>query len=161
VKKKFFLWGLVLLFSFSTASYAHDFDTLKKVYTNVANKIISLSKGDSTDGAQFAALSKRLIKLAVPIMKFKVKQMPECGKMLNFVMSNRVSMQNLTHPQIEDKFHEGTSLPKGFPAKCLDSKELIVHPATVVILSRGTIDKKSKESMHDEIEEVLEHLGEL
>jgi len=66
-------------------------------------------------------------------------------------------MQTISLPQIERDYHDGEALPKSAD-HCYNAKELVVHPATVVILAKKKISSKTREQMLAEIDEVIAHL---
>ena len=71
-------------------------------------------------------------------------------------------MQSLSLAEIESKWHEGEALPEDADTVCMEAKELVVHPSTVVILSKDNFTSaKNKEQMSDELNEVIEHMSEL
>ena len=99
-----------------------------------------------------------LIKKAGPILTAFTGKYPQCEVLLNSVVKSAPAMQNLTLDQIEKQYHEGSALPKADDI-CFEAKELIVHPATVVIISKQKkLVKTDRIQIHDEIAEVLGHL---
>ena len=71
-------------------------------------------------------------------------------------------MLTISVDEIERDYHADGKLPPVKDAACYHAKDLLVHPATVVVLATNqTHDQKTKEQMHHEIEEVLEHFGQV
>ena len=71
-------------------------------------------------------------------------------------------MLTISVDEIERDYHADGKLPPVKDAACYHAKDLLVHPATVVVLAANqTHDQKTKEQMHHEIEEVLEHFGQV
>lgn len=102
--------------------------------------------------------AKGLINKATPILMAYSKRYPQCKSFLTGVINSAEKMQKLNLSQIEKQYHEGAALPKSDDI-CYDAKELIVHPATVVILSKmKKLGKDERGQITDEIEEVLGHL---
>jgi hypothetical protein len=102
--------------------------------------------------------AKELISKASPILaEFKNKN-PQCTELLDAIVNSSAKMGKLTLAQIEDQYHEGSALPKAEDL-CFEAKELIVHPATVIVISkRYKLKKEQRTQITDEIEEVLAHL---
>ena len=104
------------------------------------------------------SMSMKLIKLASPIMIGFQKKHPQCRELMGLIKKRAMAMTRLSLEQIEVQYHEGSALPKA-PDVCYEAKELIVHPATVAILtSKNTLSKKHRVQIDDEIEEVLAHI---
>ncbi len=153
------IFALLLIFtvvSCATKNSHNDFTT----YKVAAESFIKLNK-NGADSQALNLAAKNLISLANPIINdFKTKY-PDCSELLSFVQDNQESMTKLSHEEIERQFHEGESIPQTDNENCYDPKELIVHPATVVILSRNKMSKDTRVSMTDEISEVLDHMEEI
>lgn len=125
-------------------------------YEEVAKRLVENNK----KGAKASVLKNdavELIELAKPILNAYGTKNPTCKTLLNHIVSKSTYMQNISLSEIEDKFHDGNGLPKASET-CYEPKELIVHPSTVVILSKKKLNKESREQINDEIEEVLAHL---
>ncbi len=125
-------------------------------YKEVAERLVKNNK----NGVGPESLKKdaiELVELAKPILMAYSEKNPKCKVLLNHIVSKSSYMQNISLSEIEDKFHDGNGLPKA-DETCYEPKELIVHPSTVVILSKSKLNKESREQINDEIEEVLAHL---
>jgi hypothetical protein len=63
---------------------------------------------------------------------------------------------------MEEDYHGGAALPKSKDF-CFESKELLVHPATVYLLSKNSKlpAGQIKEQMTAELEELQEHFDEV
>jgi hypothetical protein len=145
---------LCLLIASSCASRSIHKDVDQ--YKVVAQRLVM----NNDKGAEPMVLKKdaeELIKLAMPILTKYTKKNPECSELLSHIIAKSTYMQNLTLPEIEDKFHDGNGLPEA-DVTCYEPKELIVHPSTVVILSKNKLTTKARQQIKDEIEEVLGHL---
>ena len=98
----------------------------------------------------------KTIELALPVLAAYGKKHPKCKVLTDFIIQNKESIISLTPSQLELNYHDGAALPK-FDEECYDIKELVVHPATVVSLSREELNAEKWNQMFDEIEEVLGH----
>ena len=71
-------------------------------------------------------------------------------------------MLTLSLEDIEKDYHADGKLPPMKQAVCYHAKDLLVHPATVVVIAKTQPDNKdTRKMLHAEIEEVLEHFGEV
>lgn len=98
-----------------------------------------------------------LISQAKTIIEYYQFKKSECRELLTKIVSESTKMTKLTLDQIEKDYHEGEVLPKA-SEDCYGPKELVVHPATVVILTQKDLNKESRGQIIDEMEEVLAHL---
>jgi hypothetical protein len=70
-------------------------------------------------------------------------------------------MLTLNIEQIEDQYHAGNALPKSDDI-CFEMKELIVHPATVILIGKNNFPfTKAKVKVAGELEELYDHLDEI
>jgi hypothetical protein len=100
-----------------------------------------------------------LISKAKPILVEFSARNPQCKELLDVIIKSDVKMGNLSLHEIEDQFHEGSALPEADDL-CFEAKELIVHPATVIVISKKyKLKKGQRVQINDEIAEVLGHLG--
>jgi hypothetical protein len=99
------------------------------------------------------------MKIGSMLMREIGKKKAICRSYFNFVDSRFEEMMTLTLNEIEVGYHEGEKLPET-EDECFAVKELVVHPATVFILSKPTQHSSdTRERMKAEIDEVLEHLN--
>jgi hypothetical protein len=126
-------------------------------YKKNAAELLSLNKSKASK-VKLNSMSMKLIELARPIMIGFGKEHPECTEMINTVMDRAETMSKLSLEIIEEQYHTGSALPKASDI-CYEAKELIVHPATVAIItSKRTLTRKLRTQIDDEIEEVLAHI---
>ena len=161
------LYILVLVFIFAascsttcnkTNEVAKNIDTFK---TKSAS-LLKLIENNKADKGHVIARAQELIEISKPILKgFQIKY-PQCQKYLQQVLDNSKTMQSLDLATIEKDWHDGGALPEDAESVCIESKELVVHPSTVVILANNDFkSKKNREQMGDEIEELLNHMDDL
>lgn len=151
---KALLMALCLMFISSCASKSLHKDVDQ--YKEVAERLIQ----NNDKFAKPMVLKNdaiELIELAKPILAQYSKKNPKCEELLSHIVAKSTYMQSISLSEIEDKFHDGNGLPKADEV-CYEPKELIVHPSTVVILSKKKLTKDGREQIKDEIEEVLAHL---
>ena len=143
---------LLLVSACASKSIHEDVDQ----YKEVAERLI-LNNDKRAKPMVLKKDAEELIQLAKPILKKYTMKNPQCNELLSHIIAKSTYMQSLTLPEIEDKFHDGNGLPKA-DETCYEPKELIVHPSTVVILSKSELTTEGRTQIKDEIEEVLGHL---
>ena len=138
----------------------------KDIHGNVAAykaKAQGLVKMAQTNGdkKEMHKISLDLISSAKPIIaQFKTMN-PKCGELLDTIVNHSSKMTTLSLKAIERDYHDGEILPTA-PDNCYNAKELIVHPATVTILTGAkSLNGEGREQIVDEMEEVIAHIDEL
>jgi hypothetical protein len=147
---------MVSLLVMLSACASKPIHTNVNTYEEVAKRLVENNK-NGTRAKELKADAVKLIELAKPILSAYSKKNPACKELLDHIVAKSEHMQNITLSEIEDKYHDGNGLPQA-EETCYEPKELIVHPSTVVILSKAKLNKESREQINDEIEEVLAHL---
>ena len=128
-------------------------------YKKTAVQLVESTKLNA-DHKKISDLATDLLGQADAILKLYSKKNPKCAKMLNVVLAKAEYMTSISLEKIEKDFHDGEALPE-VKDGCHDAKELVVHPATVVIVTKTPYDKAGKEQILDEIEEVVGHIDNL
>ena len=83
----------------------------------------------------------------------------QCENYLTQALNAADKMPLLSLEQIERDYHADGKLPAAADASCYHAKDLLVHPATVVVLTRKqTDDQQTRTKIKHELMEVLEHL---
>ena len=148
---------LSLLFMGCSQVTTSNNKTLISDYKSNANELVQLNKANGSK-EKINKMSLQLTAQAKPIMTQYKQKHPECSELIDFVIGSASKMTKLSLKEIETQFHAGEALPKS-PDDCYDIKELIVHPATVTILtSKKSLTKEMRTQINDEIEEVLAHI---
>ena len=130
------------------------------LYKNKANELVLNIKAKKSF-SHIRTLGNELVTIGGDVVAgFKTKD-KECTAYLEKVLAAQSKMMTLNLEEIESQYHEGTALPEIEKNLCITAKELIVHPATVVILSRLKDGPKHREQMEEELEEVIHHVDEL
>ena len=109
------------------------------------------------DAQKIADQAKQLIEKAKPILHTVKMKNPGCQKVLDIIVEKSLEMTQLDLESIERDYHHGAALPES-DDECYEAKELIVHPATVVILANKHFHTAGKKQIVDEIEELLAHI---
>ena len=160
---------LLLLISFVGCSSVCNVCATKKkmstqigIYEKKSTNLVKIINNKDSAKELVIARAKELIEISKPILTGFQEKYPQCHKYLQKVLDNSQKMQTLSLDNIEKNWHEGEALPQDADSVCIETKELIVHPSTVVILANNDFQsKKNKEQMSDEINEVIEHMSEL
>lgn len=127
-------------------------------YEIASKKLISDldSKNASSESTQLQA--SKLLNLSEDVISSAQFRLPQCKEYLEKTLVLKDELQTISHDSIERDFHHDGALPKA-PAECYHTKDLFVHPATVIVLTRDdpSLSKVTKESIAAEITEVLAH----
>jgi hypothetical protein len=122
----------------------------KKLINNLENKSISANK--------LSNHAKELLDLSEDIIASARFRLPQCDEYLTKTLALKSSLNDMSHETLEKDYHHDGALPKA-PSECYHTKDLFVHPATVIILTRDdpTLSETTKSSINAEISEVLGH----
>lgn len=110
------------------------------------------------DPDQLKSRAGGLIDLAADLVPAFVARQPHCAPYLEAALQVRDLWPELDHEAIERDYHHDGALPKVDNAGiCYHMKDLITHPATVlVLLSQAEPDHVQAKA---EIDEVIAHMG--
>lgn len=126
-------------------------------YEIEAKKLI---KGlDTVKLAQLNNQATDLINLAQGVISSAKFRLPQCEAYLTKTLALKQQINTISDETIERDYHHDGVLPEAAP-ECYHTKDLFIHPATVLIHTRDHPDlsKPTKEAIHGEIAEVLAHL---
>lgn len=155
--KKILLMAFLVACSHGAKESTNDMKKHIQVYKDSAAELVKLNKANG-DKNEINKLSLDLIEKAKPIMLALKTKLPQCSELMDTVISKATLMTTLTLEEIEADYHDGAALPKS-PEECYEGKELIIHPATVAILtSKKRLNKDHRTQIDDEIEEVIAHI---
>ena len=103
--------------------------------------------------------AERLTLLGVSLLEDVRAKHPACGPYFDAIIKVAPTLGDMPLDRIEKGFHSDGELPKSPDAACYHGKDLVVHPATVVALSKAGMDTpKGRLQAKREITEVLGHL---
>ncbi|MEE2756544.1 MAG: hypothetical protein VYA30_07770 [Myxococcota bacterium] len=130
-------------------------------YSNLAKSLLESSK--ATKGPQVVGvLAEELVSIGERIASAFSKKHAGCRAYLGALLAASKKLTSLSLDAIERDYHADGKLPKSPDDKCYHAKDLVVHPATVVILSRqGLTGKEQRDKATGEIAEVLAHLSDV
>jgi hypothetical protein len=131
-------------------------ELLDQYQREAADLAAAIAAGAGTD--RLRSQAEGLIDRAAEIVPAFVEIHPHCAPYLEAALAVRERWPQLDHEAIERDYHHDGALPKidnaGF---CYHMKDLITHPATVlVLLSQAEPDLVQAKA---EIDEVLAHMG--
>ena len=147
----------VALFSFpATADHTPSWDA----YEALAHKI---SKNIDTASLEtLTADTTMLTRLSLKLLPAFIDKQPVCADYINAAMTAADTMLALSVEQIEEDYHADGKLPDMKEAICYHAKDLLVHPATMAVISKTRADNaETRDMLRDELEEVLEHFEEV
>lgn len=127
-------------------------------YEIAAKKLIRDLKKDSTKAIDTSNQAKALLDLSENIINSAQYRLPQCDEYLAKTLLLKNSLQEISHASLEKDYHHDGALPKA-PAECYHTKDLFVHPATVIVLTRDdpALNETTRASINAEISEVLAH----
>jgi hypothetical protein len=122
----------------------------KKLVSSLDNKSLTLK--DVNNGTD------KLIDLSELILVTARFRLPQCDAYLSQSMTLKDKISTISHEQLETDYHLDGALPSA-PPECYHTKDMFVHPATVLVLTRDdpTLSKKTRDTINAEITEVLAH----
>lgn len=102
--------------------------------------------------------TQRLITLSEKVIDSARFRLPQCEVYLAKSLVLKDMLNDISHEALEKDYHHDAALPKA-PTECYHTKDLFVHPATVIVLTRDDPDLsvETKDSIKAEILEVLAH----
>ncbi len=98
-----------------------------------------------------------LVKLSIGLNKRFAEKHSECKEYLGKALAEADNMPQMKLEQIEKDYHADAALPKASPL-CHHSKDLLVHPATVLILLKSK-DSQVMNKALAELTELSSHLA--
>ncbi|NRA61984.1 MAG: hypothetical protein HRU25_14000 [Psychrobium sp.] len=147
----------MLLCCCSSVSFATNPTLLQQydVTANVTSELITSAPLQEIDKS-----ASQLVSLAKSILPKFTQKHPQCRVYLNAVLAAADSMQTLSLKDIELHYHQDQKLPALTSSDCYHAKDLLVHPATVVVMAKTMADNKANRlKMRHEIVEVIQHLS--
>jgi len=127
-------------------------------YEIEANKLISALHSPDANAKDINHKALKLLNLSEVVIESARFRLPQCDDYLTKALALKNELETITHANLEKDYHHDAALPKA-PAECYHTKDLFVHPATVVVLTRDdpSLNDVTKSSINAEITEVLGH----
>jgi hypothetical protein len=140
----------------SSTAFASDWGNY--LSTAEATKV-EINKGNVKKAGK---LAKKLVSISTKLLPQVAEKHSQCQEYLSVALSAATKMQNISLEAIEKDYHADGKLPQVKDVKCYHAKDLLVHPATVVVLAKQANKTDAvKAQMLDEIDEVIEHFSQV
>lgn len=150
------LIATLLLAASGSAAAGDVWDQYKMLATDITKEIES---GSLTD---IKSKAITLTRLSTKLLPDFVKKQPVCSEYITAAMQATERMLTISLDEIEADYHADGKLPSMKQPVCYHAKDLLVHPATVAVIAKTLPDSKdTREKLHHEIVEVLEHFNEV
>ena len=102
--------------------------------------------------------AQALVEASKPILTAYINKHQQCKDYLSKVLDDADLMLSLDSETIERDYHDDGALPDA-EFTCYHAKDLLVHPATVVVLTANQPDnKQTRDQIIHELEEVAAHV---
>lgn len=128
-------------------------------YEFKVKKILSLLNEYSTDKAGLNEQANQLLGISEKIIDSARFRLPQCDKYLEKTLILKDYISIISAEKLEEQYHQDGALPKA-PSECYHTKDLFVHPATVVVLLRDKplSNFKTIKTIRAELTEVIAHI---
>ncbi|MFT7460457.1 MAG: hypothetical protein ACI909_003145 [Planctomycetota bacterium] len=126
-------------------------------YEILAKKLVRMTENGG-DSSSINIQANQLLDLSETVIDSARFRLPQCDEYLNKSMALRENLKDISHKNLEKDYHHDGALPKA-PAECYHAKDLFVHPATVLVLTRDdpSLGEDTRNAIKMEITEVLGH----
>lgn len=127
-------------------------------YEIAAKKLIDSLDNTDLTVEKTKLQATKLLDLSEDVISSAQFRLPQCKDYLEKTLVLKDLLQTISHESLETDFHHDAALPKA-PAECYHTKDLFVHPATVIVLGRDdpSLSEETKSSITAEMTEVLAH----
>ncbi len=127
-------------------------------YEITAKKLVASLDEDELSAESVNVQAQELISLSESVISSARFRLPQCEDYLAKTLELKSSLNTISHESIEKDYHHDGALPEA-PAECYHTKDLFVHPATVVVLTRDdpAMAPATRQTIAAEINEVLAH----
>ena len=113
---------------------------------------------EGTDSQTIRQQASDLLGMSETVIDSAKFRLPQCKEYLDKTMVLKDTLADISHEVLERDFHLDGALPKA-GEECYHTKDLYVHPATVVVLTRDdpALEPQTQEQIKAEMTEVLAH----
>lgn len=127
-------------------------------YEIESKKLLEMVAGADKLNDAIKQQSEQLITLSENVIESARFRLPQCEDYLAKSLVLKDKLKDISHESLEKDYHHDGALPKA-PTECYHTKDLFVHPATVIVLTRDdpNLSIETKDSIKAEILEVLAH----
>lgn len=126
-------------------------------YEIEAKRLVRFTE-NGDDQNKIAEQAKKLMSLSEVVIDSARFRLPQCDDYLAMSVALKEQLGVISHARLESDYHHDGALPKA-PPECYHAKDLFVHPATVIVLTRDdpALEETTRNSIKAEIIEVLAH----
>ncbi len=123
-----------------------------------AKKLVDSLANTELQAESVSLKAEALLELSTEVIASARFRLPQCDEYLARTLQLRETLGSISHESLEKDYHQDGVLPKA-PIECYHTKDLFVHPATVMVLTRDdpTLAQSTRDTIADEINEVLAH----
>ncbi len=127
-------------------------------YEVEAKKLLAMLDDSETNSKAIQDKAKELLSVSEIIIQGAQLKLPKCNDYLTKTLALKESLDSITNETLEKDYHQDGALPEA-SSECYHTKDLFVHPATVLVLVRDdpALKNETKLSINAEITEVLAH----
>ena len=153
--------SVFLLTAIGIAATTGYSSTVKDYRAGIKQQLKDIKSGSAEDIRKSA---KALTDMGVEIAKAFIKKNKVCEDHVGDAIAAASEMMKISSEEIERDYHHGKKLAKTKNSQCYNAKDLIVHPATNVVLARENgvaLTPSVRDEMRKEIIEVKRHLDEV
>ncbi len=127
-------------------------------YEIEAKKLIRSLQHDGINANEINEQANQLLNLSENVIDSARFRLPQCDEYLAKTLSLKNRLHEISHDTLEKDYHHDGTLPKA-PGECYHTKDLFVHPATVIVLTRDdpSLSLATRSSINAEITEVIVH----
>ncbi|MGI9230070.1 MAG: hypothetical protein ACR2P9_09470 [Gammaproteobacteria bacterium] len=115
---------------------------------------------DSIDRTYINQHAVNLMQFAESILDWARIRLPQCDAYLQKSLEVKTVLKQISREEMEKNYHHDGNLPKA-PPECYHIKDLLIHPASVLLLTRDDpeLQQPTRNAINAEIAEVLGHIG--
>ncbi len=127
-------------------------------YEIEAKKLLEMVKVQNIIADKIQLQAGKLLELSETVIDSARFRLPQCDDYLAQSLDLKNKLGDIPHETLEKDYHHDGALPKA-PPECYHTKDLFVHPATVMVLTRDdpALSGETRTSITAEIAEVLAH----
>lgn len=137
--------------------------TMEKVAVDIATYEFEAAKlvdlvNENEPRASIDEQASELVNLSETVLDWARFRLGQCDQYLAKSLELKDQLDSISHDSLEKNYHHDGLLPSA-PPECYHIKDLFIHPATVLVLTRDDPDmnEETRNSIKAEISEVLGH----
>lgn len=126
-------------------------------YEFEASKLVDMVN-EQANRASIDAQANKLVQLSEIVLDWARFRLSQCDEYIVKSLELKTLLEKISLESLESDYHHDGVLPQA-PPECYHMKDMFVHPATVLVLTRDDpdLDTKTRDGINLEIVEVLAH----